>query len=123
MTGSGEDRWVDEAAGRLVRPYTVCNGRTRPSTPMELLSMVIATGRTPYGQLEPDHVVALSLCRSPVTVAEIAARLRLPAVVTKILLSDLVDCGAVRTGSPAPMAETGTTAVLENILDALQRQL
>lgn len=123
VPGSEDEHWLDDAAGRLVRPYTVSNGRTQPTIQMELLSMVIATGRLPYGHLEPDHAQALGLCGHPTTVAEIAARLRLPAVVTKILLSDLVDCGAVDTRSPGPLAETTNTAVLESILNALQRRL
>jgi hypothetical protein len=123
MGRAEDEHWLDDAAGRLVRPYTVSNGRTEPSTRMELLSMVMATGRRPAGHLEPDHAEALGLCRSPTTVAEVSARLRLPAVVTKILLSDLVDAGAVRTRSPGPQADITTTAVLESILDALQRRL
>ena len=121
--GADDEHWFDDAAGRLIRPYTVSNGRTEPTTRMELLSMVMATGRRPQGQLGPDHAQALGLCGSVTTVAEIAARLRLPAVVTKILLSDLVDWGAVDTRSPDPMADASNPAVLENILNALQRRL
>ncbi len=123
MVRADDERWIDEAAGRLVRPYTVSNGRTQPTTHLELLSMVTATGRLPHGHLEPDHAEALGLCRSPTTVAEVAARLRLPAVVTKILLSDLVDAGAIDARSPGPAAEPTNTAVLETILNALQRRL
>ncbi|GID30306.1 uncharacterized protein DUF742 [Paractinoplanes brasiliensis] len=118
-----DEHWFDDAAGRLIRPYTVSNGRTEPTTRMELLSMVIATGRPPQGQLGPEHAQALGLCGSVITVAEIAARLRLPAVVTKILLSDLVDLGAVDTRSPAPMADSTNLTVLEAILDALERRI
>jgi hypothetical protein len=123
MVRADDEHWLDDAAGRLVRPYTVSNGRTQPSTRMELLSMVMATGRLPHGGLEPDHAEVLGLCASPTTVAEVAARLRLPAVVTKILLSDLVDAGAIHTRSPGPAAEPTNTAVLETILNALQRRL
>ncbi|MFI6076162.1 DUF742 domain-containing protein [Actinoplanes sp. NPDC051343] len=118
-----DEHWYDDAAGRLVRPYTVSNGRTEPSTRLELLSMVVATGRQPHGQLGPDHAQALVLCGAFTTVAEVAARLRLPAVVTKILLSDLVGWGAVDTRSPDPLADSSNPAVLETILDALQRRL
>ena len=118
-----DDHWFDDAAGRLIRPYTVSNGRTEPTTRMELLSMVIATGRQPHGQLGPDHAQALRLCGSVTTVAEVAARLRLPAVVTKILLSDLVDWGVVDARSPDPMADSENPAVLETILNALERRL
>jgi Protein of unknown function (DUF742) len=118
-----DDHWFDDAAGRLVRPYTVSSGRTEPTRRMELLSMVIATGHLPRGELEPDHALALGLCSGFTTVAEVAARLRLPAVVTKILLSDLVEWGAVDTRTPDPLADTSNPAVLENILNALQQRL
>lgn len=123
ILGTGDEHWFDDAAGRLIRPYTVSNGRTEPTTRMELLSMVIATGRRPHGQLGPDHAQALGLCGSVTTVAEVAARLRLPAVVTKILLSDLVDWGEVDVRSPDPMADSSNPAVLETIINALQRRL
>jgi hypothetical protein len=118
-----DEHWFDDAAGRLIRPYTVSDGRTEPTTRMELLSMVIATGRRPHGQLGPDHAQALGLCGSVTTVAEVAARLRLPAVVTKILLSDLIGWGTVDVRSPDPMADSSNPAVLETILNALQRRL
>ena len=123
VPGTDDEHWFDDAAGRLIRPYTVSNGRTEPTTRMELLSMVIATGRRPHGQLGPDHAQALGLCDTVTTVAEVAARLRLPAVVTKILLSDLVDWGAVDARSPDPMADSSNPAVLETILNALERRL
>jgi hypothetical protein len=85
--------------------------------------MVVATGNVSQGDLEPDHVQILGLCHQPTSVAEIAARLRLPAVVTKVLLSDLVDCGAVTVGSPRPAADTPDRIFLEKVLDALQRRL
>ena len=56
-------------------------------------------------------------------VAEIAARLRLPAAVTKVLVSDLADCGAVRTAPPRPGSDTSNRVLLERLLDGLQRRL
>jgi hypothetical protein len=123
MTVPGDETWLDGDAGRLVRPYTVSNGRTNPSTKLDLLSMVVATGDVARGSLEPDHVQILRLCHQPISVAEIAARLRLPAVVTKVLLSDLVDCGAVTAGSPHSGANGPDRFLLERVLDALQRRL
>jgi hypothetical protein len=123
VLGADNDHWFDDAAGRLIRPYTVSNGRTEPTLRMELLSMVIATGRRPPGQLGPEHAQALGLCGTVTTVAEVAARLRLPAVIAKILLSDLVDWGVVDTRAPRPIADSSNPAVLETILNALQRRL
>jgi hypothetical protein len=123
VLGTDNDHWFDDAAGRLIRPYTVSNGRTEPTLRMELLSMVIATGRRPPGHLGPEHAQALGLCGTVTTVAEVAARLRLPAVIAKILLSDLVDWGVVDTRSPDPIADSSNPQVLETILNALQRRL
>jgi hypothetical protein len=118
-----DEAWLDGDDGRLVRPYTVSNGRTSPPASLDLMSMVMSTGGVAQSRLEPDHAHALALCREPASVAEIAARLRLPAIVTKVLLGDLLDCGAVTAQPPRPAAEQADRLVLERVLDALQRRL
>jgi uncharacterized protein DUF742 len=123
MTASGDELWLDDDAGSLVRPYTVSNGRTRPSRKLDLLSMVMATGEVTELHLGMDHAQALSLCDQPISVAEVAAHLRLPAVVTKVVLSDLVDCGAVTTRDPGSHAHVNDRSVLEAVLDGLRRRL
>jgi hypothetical protein len=123
VAAAGDGPWLDDAAGRLVRPYTVSNGRTRPTTALDLLSQVMATGATPLGYLGPEHTQALELCRAPVSVAEIAAHLKLPAAVTKVLLSDLVDCGGLTTKPPSFHHNPTDRSLLEAVLDGLRRQL
>ncbi|MFE7273555.1 DUF742 domain-containing protein [Streptomyces sp. NPDC057623] len=123
MTAAGDGPWLDDAAGRLVRPFTVSNGRTRPTIALDLMSQVMATGATPLGYLGPEHEQALDLCRGPVSIAEVAAHLKLPAAVTKVLLSDLVDCGAVTTKPPEFHHNPTDRALLEAVLDGLRRQL
>ena len=77
------------------------NGRTQPSTPLDLLSLVTATGVRPRVPLGAEHTLALRLCQAPpVTVAEVAGQLRLPAVVAKVILSDLIELGAVMARFP-----------------------
>lgn len=123
VAAAGDGPWLDDAAGRLVRPFQVSNGRTRPSVALDLMSQVMATGATPLGYLGPEHAQALDLCRAPVSVAEIAAHLKLPAAVTKVLLSDLVDTGALTTKPPAYSHQPTDRALLEAVLDGLRRQL
>ncbi|MFF7903830.1 DUF742 domain-containing protein [Streptomyces sp. NPDC088817] len=122
-TAAGDRPWLDDEAGRLVRPFTVSDGRTRPSVALDLMSQVMATGAAPPVHLGPEHGQALDLCRAPLPVAEIAAHLKLPAVVTKVLLSDLVDCGALTTRPPAYHHHPTDRALLEAVLDGLRRQL
>jgi hypothetical protein len=125
MADTGDCVWLDDAAGRLVRLYTVSNGRTHPTAHFELLTMVMATGTQPQTYLGPDHAQVLGLCGSPVSVAEIAATVRLPAAVTKVLLSDLVDCGALTTRAPHPVeaASLSDRDLLEAVLRGLRKQL
>jgi hypothetical protein len=120
MTASDDDVWFDADAGPLVRPYAVSGGRTRPTIEMDLLSLVMATGQAPPG-LDAEHVKALGRCGNPTSVAEVAAHLRLPVAVTKILLADLVDCEAMTMRAPRPTADSTDRVLLERLLDGLQR--
>ncbi|MEV0112420.1 DUF742 domain-containing protein [Streptomyces sp. NPDC050844] len=124
MAAPHDGPWLDDAAGRLIRPYTVSGGRTRPTAQLDLLTQVLATGGTPpLGHLGPEHAEALGLCAAPTSVAEIAAQLKLPAVVTKVLLSDLVDCGALTLRAPDFYHNPTDRSLLEAVLDGLRRQL
>jgi hypothetical protein len=123
MSASGDQDWLDGDSGRLIRPYAVTNGRTSASSELDLMSMVVATGSGNYGSLEPDHTQALGLCLQPTTVAEVAARLRLPVAVAKVLLSDLIECGALRAEPPQPASDASNRVLLERLLDGLQRRL
>jgi len=120
MAASDDEVWIDHAAGPLIRPYTVNEGRTRPTVDLDLLSLVTSTGRA-SPDLDPEHVRVLELCHTPLSVAEVAARIRLPVVVTKVLLADLVDCGAIATQAPPSLAGAVDRALLEKLLDGLQR--
>jgi len=118
---AGDDEvWLDDDAGPLIRPYTVSAGRTRPTVELDLLSLVIATDQTPKG-MDPEHIKVLGLCRTPISVAEVAAYMRLPVVVTKVLLADLVDCEAMAMRAPRPNSGATDRVLLEKLLDGLQR--
>jgi hypothetical protein len=121
--GRTDADWLDADAGRLVRPYTVSGGRTKPTVALDLLSMVRATGRALKIDLSPEHSLALDLSRAPVTVAEIGAHLKLPVAVAKILLSDLIDQGAVTARPPDPAADPADRDILQRVLDGLHKRL
>jgi hypothetical protein len=123
MAVSEDEPWLDKDAGQLVRPYTLTNGRTRPTTPLDLVSMVRATGRPAHGRLDPEHAQALELCRTPTSVAEISAYLQQPVVVTKVLLSDLIEWEAVTTRAPSATADSTHRQKLEALLDGLRARL
>ncbi|GAA2648754.1 MULTISPECIES: DUF742 domain-containing protein [Streptomyces] len=121
--------WLDESAGRVMRPYTASGGRTRPGFALDLLSLVTATGARPHVPLGAEHTLVLRMCAgaSTVTVAEVAGQLRLPAVVVKVLLSDLIEHGAVMAQAPR-FPDGGSFAaddrsLLLAVLDGLRKRL
>uniref|UniRef100_A0AAU2JZD7 DUF742 domain-containing protein n=1 Tax=Streptomyces sp. NBC_00049 TaxID=2903617 RepID=A0AAU2JZD7_9ACTN len=127
----GDTPWLDDSAGRVMRPYTASGGRTRPGVALDLLSLVTATGVRPRAPLGAEHTLALRLCAgsAAVTVAEVAGQLRLPAAVVKVLLSDLMDHGAVMAQAPRfPRPASGSFAaddqdLLRAVLDGLRKRL
>ncbi|WP_021596581.1 DUF742 domain-containing protein [Actinomadura welshii] len=102
-----------------VRPYAITGGRTRPQHSMRLVTLLEAADVARARGLAPEAVQAVGLCKAqPCSVAEIAARIGLPIQVAKIILSDLIDCGALVMALPAP----GTADRLQ-LLEALRSGL
>jgi hypothetical protein len=112
--------WVDEDQLDL-RPYAVTGGRTRPRHTMRLLSLLVAT--RPVGiPLAPEAHQIADLCGAqPTTVAELAAQLRQPVQVVKIVLSDLIDDGVLTLATPVT-ADPKDPQLLEATLAALRRR-
>ncbi|WP_242614078.1 DUF742 domain-containing protein [Actinomadura roseirufa] len=118
------ERWLDRDAGPVVRPYAVTGGRTRPDgEDFELLAVVAATGVPPGDRLRfrPEHLRILRGCARPVPVADLAADLRLPLGVVRVLLGDLRDEGLVAVVRPgAAAAGRPDAGVLREVLHGLR---
>jgi Protein of unknown function (DUF742) len=102
-TAGTEERWLDDQAGPLVRPYVMTSGRMQPIRgTFDLVTLVEATGLAapPELGLGPEHQAALRLCEQVMSVAEIAGHLRLPTVTVRVLLGDLLDKGLVTVQDP-----------------------
>jgi Protein of unknown function (DUF742) len=111
--------WFDEEAGPLVRPYAITGGRTRTKQPdLDLITLVVASRRhADPSAMEPESVQILTLCQSPMSVAEISAKLNLPLGVVKVLLGDLIQQRFVHfRGALAP-----DNAVLQAVLNGIRR--
>ncbi|MCP3013450.1 DUF742 domain-containing protein [Nocardiopsis dassonvillei] len=111
----------DAPSGQLVRPYTMTGGRTRPRTGprLDLVTIVVAAADRGDREGEPEQQAILSLCRRPISVAEISARLDIPLTVVRVLLGDLLADGDVRTR--APMTQLPEKKVLQAVLDGIRR--
>jgi len=105
MPGNDE-RWLDAAAGPVVRPYALTQGRTRPAgEAFDLVATVTATSARVMvsGGLGPEHISVLQLARAPSTVVDIASDVDLPLGVVRILLADLRELGLVIIQAPVPI--------------------
>ena len=102
MPGNDE-RWLDAAAGPVVRPYALTQGRTRPAgEAFDLVATVTATSSrfgVPDG-LGPEHIAVLQFAQTPSTVVDIASDVDLPLGVVRILLGDLRELGLVIIQAP-----------------------
>ncbi|AUG79011.1 hypothetical protein CFP65_4257 [Kitasatospora sp. MMS16-BH015] len=110
-----------------VRPYVITGGRSRPSRNVLALESLVAA--VPAAELpDPEaaglgreHLRILGLARELLSVAEIAAHLRLPLGVVKVLLGDLWDLGAVHVRPPVEQAERLPATLLEEVLVGLRQ--
>ncbi|MEV2278826.1 DUF742 domain-containing protein [Nocardiopsis sp. NPDC049922] len=110
--------------GSLVRPYTMTRGRTRPSDcgpRLDMITIVVAARGRDERPLEPEQREIMRLCRRPISVAEISARLDVPLTVVKVLLGDLVAEGDVRTRAAVPVTQLPEKKVLQAVLDGIRR--
>jgi hypothetical protein len=118
-----ESIWLDEEAGPVVRHYAMTSGRTKPRRgDFDLITLIMAT-RTPAqldAALQPELATIVRVSQNPVSVAELATHLDLPAGTVRVLLGDLLDRGYIRTRSPAPAAQLPTERVFKAVLDGLR---
>jgi hypothetical protein len=121
---SAEDRWLDEEAGAVVRPYALTRGRTRAAGgKLDLIALisVVRDASATELSLGPEHLALLRICRRPTSVADLAADLDLPVGVIRILLGDLRERALIRVHNPIPAARLPDRRILQEVVDGLRR--
>jgi hypothetical protein len=119
-----------------VRPYSLTGGRTRFGHVLLVETFVASTAALEAGEehreltkgslssrVMPEMRAIVELCRRMRTVAEIAALLKMPLGVVRVLLSDLADQGTIRVYGTGTGHGTGRPdrALLERVLSGLRR--
>jgi uncharacterized protein DUF742 len=115
-----------DTAGRLVRPFALTGGRTRPSrADFTLITTVTAVDPPPTWatRQQPEQQRMLRLCAEPIAVAELAALLDLPVSVVVIMLCDLLESGRITVHPPHPVSQDPglDMDLLEKVRDGLGR--
>lgn len=113
----------DDVHGALVRPYAVTRGRTRPRHHFAIEALVSTTdfGAQAGHRGTPEVQTIIDLCREVRSVAEIAAHLRVPLGVARVLVGDLTDEGLVRVHEPGYEDGQPDLMLLERVLSGLRR--
>ncbi|MEU7578173.1 DUF742 domain-containing protein [Streptomyces sp. NPDC041068] len=113
-----------------VRPYSLTGGRTRFGHVLLVETFVAALEapeerrELPKGSLAkvmPEMRAIVEICRRMRTVAEIAALLKMPLGVVRVLLSDLADQGKIRVYGTGHGPGQPDRALLERVLSGLRR--
>jgi hypothetical protein len=118
------NRWLDQQAGLVVRPYALTGGRTAPAgdVVLDLITVIAASGMpsADAALFTPEHRRLLDLCREPVTVADLTADMTLPLGVVRVLLADLIAEGLIAVQPrPAPVPRARND-LLQEVLDGLR---
>ncbi len=111
-----------EEAASIVRAYSWTGGRTSSSHQLEIETLVSTVDRDHPGALKSEYQEVLNLVGRPRSVAEVAALLRLPLGVAKVLLGDMAerrlidvhDTGSVDGAQP-------DLGLMERVLSGLRR--
>ena len=123
---STEDRQDSrQEPGRLVRPYAMTGGRTRPADDdleLETLVQTVAGIDEQLAGLGREQHSIAALCREVVSVAEIAGRLDLLLGVTRVIVGDMALQGVVVLYRPHTVADADLPPVelLERVLHGLK---
>ncbi|MFJ4921022.1 DUF742 domain-containing protein [Streptomyces sp. NPDC088725] len=120
-------------SGRPARPgrddnpdrlYTLTGGRSRSdSGTFDLVTLIIAEC-DPTPGMQSEHARILEMCALPTAVVEIAAELKLPGSIVRIMLGDLLDTGRISARHPRTAARAADhlpdPTILEQVLVGLR---
>jgi Protein of unknown function (DUF742) len=121
--GDDHDPGVDLPRRTVVRPYMLTRGRTSSSLGVfELHAPVLALiapeqlGRT----ATPEDRRIVELCQTPMSVAELSARLSAPVGVVRVLVGDLVDARMIQVRQSHDRSEHQDVRLLERLLEGIR---
>ncbi|MGB6057753.1 MAG: DUF742 domain-containing protein [Microthrixaceae bacterium] len=115
IASESEEETDDES---LVRPFVITGGRAKHArVQLRVESLVVVTDVEPPSTLKFEHARIVELCQTPISVAEIGARISVPLGVAQILVGDLADAGLVRVHEATSIA---TPALLLRMIDAVR---
>ncbi|MEV5715691.1 DUF742 domain-containing protein [Amycolatopsis mediterranei] len=108
----------------LVRPYFRTRGRTKATLDLAIEALISTSeqGRMLDRVRVPEHRSICDLCLDTRSVAEVAALLRLPLGVVRVLIGDVAGLGLVLVHSSSPtVGDRPSIEFMERVLSGLRR--
>lgn len=108
----------------LVRPYFRTGGRTKPAYDLAIEALISTSerGRALDRVRVPEHRSICGLCLDTRSVAEVAAYLRLPLGVVRVLIGDVAGLGLVLVHTAtAAVGDRPSIEFMERVLSGLRR--
>jgi hypothetical protein len=126
VEGAQGVNWSDREAVQkndvLVRPYFWTRGRTVSRFELSFETLISATGQPMDPTAPPEHHTILTLCRTPRSVAELAALLSMPLGVARVVLGDMAEVGSVAVHRTVGSADAAPDLdLMRRVLNGLQR--
>ncbi len=119
----GPDPAASSQHRHLVRPYMLTRGRTSTAFGVFELHAPVLALITP-DQLDkkatPEDRRIVDLCQTPMSVAELSARLGTPVGVARVLVGDLVAAHMVQVRQTTDAAEHRDVRLLERLLEGIR---
>jgi len=101
----------------LIRPFLLTGGRTQPiQEGLRVEALLLASPAALSAPLRFEARRIVEVCQRATSVAELAAALRVPLGVTRVLVSDLVNDGSLRLMEQGEL----TTEIIERIRDRVR---
>lgn len=111
--GAGTADSDDEPA---VRPFVLTGGRTRAGDGLRLETLLQTMPGVLPANLRFESARIVEVCRTPASIADISAAMRVPLGVVRVLVADLVAIGHITV----VRSETLSTQTLERIRDRVR---
>ncbi|MEH0415921.1 DUF742 domain-containing protein [Streptomyces sp. B21-083] len=110
LSGAGDD------TASIVRLFTLTDGRTRPRHHLNLQTVLGPGRRRPAPGLSAESAKIIALCRQrQCPLAEVAGITGLHVTAVKILVSDLIDAGALMVPVPQTPGDRSDIQLLESL--------
>ena len=114
---------TDRTYHALVRPYMLTRGRTSSSLgafELHAPALALVTPDQLGRGATPEHRRIVELCQTPMSVAELAARLGAPIGVVRVLVGDLVVARMLQVRDSDERAEHRDVRLLERLLEGIR---